>query len=79
MKTKKDIELMIEPAAESDYDSAWKDVIEKLFEQFLEFFFPHIHQDIDFAKGGRRPPRAGPDIIGQLYQESFRRGHSQAG
>lgn len=34
-----------------DYDSAWKDVIEELFEPFLAFFFPHIHQDIDFSKG----------------------------
>jgi hypothetical protein len=25
------------------YDSAWKEVIEKLFEQFLEFFFPELH------------------------------------
>ena len=33
-----------------DYDSAWKDIIEEHFEPFLEFFFPHIHKDIDFAK-----------------------------
>ncbi|MCP4153430.1 MAG: hypothetical protein GY757_37225 [bacterium] len=34
----------------NDYDSAWKEVIEKLFSQFLAFFFPDIHRDIDFAK-----------------------------
>ena len=33
-----------------DYDSAWKDVIEKHFESFLEFLFPNIHKDIDFSK-----------------------------
>ena len=33
-----------------DYDSAWKDIIEEHFEPFLEFFFPHIHKDIDFSK-----------------------------
>jgi hypothetical protein len=33
-----------------DYDSAWKDIIEDLFSQFLEFFFPEIHKDIDFSK-----------------------------
>jgi hypothetical protein len=33
-----------------DYDSAWKEVIEKHFELFLKFFFPDIHQDIDFSK-----------------------------
>ena len=34
-----------------EYDSAWKDVIEYLFEAFLEFFFPQIYRDIDFSKG----------------------------
>jgi hypothetical protein len=33
-----------------DYDSAWKDVIEEHFEPFLEFFYPHIHKDIDFSR-----------------------------
>jgi hypothetical protein len=36
---------------QSDYDSAWKDVVEELFEPFLEFFFPDIYADIDFSKG----------------------------
>lgn len=35
----------------SQYDSAWKDVIEKLLEPFLEFFFPDVYKDIDFSKG----------------------------
>ncbi len=34
----------------TDFDSAWKDVIEGLFEPFSEFFFPEIHRDIDFSK-----------------------------
>ena len=33
-----------------DYDSAWKEVIEKNFKLFLEFFFPDIHKDIDFSR-----------------------------
>ena len=32
-------------------DSAWKDIIEELFEDFLAFFFPRIHGGIDFKKG----------------------------
>ena len=32
-------------------DSAWKDIIEELFEDFLVFFFPRIQDDIDLAKG----------------------------
>jgi hypothetical protein len=34
-----------------EHDSAWKEVLENLFEDFLLFFFPHIHQEIDFSKG----------------------------
>ena len=33
-----------------DYDSAWKDVVEELFKDFLELLFPDIHQDIDFSR-----------------------------
>jgi hypothetical protein len=36
---------------ESDYDSAWKEVIEKYFKEFLAFFFPDAYSDIDFSKG----------------------------
>jgi len=32
-------------------DEAWKEVIEKLFPDFLAFFFPQIHRDINFSKG----------------------------
>ena len=32
------------------YDSAWKNIIRKLFKDFLEFFFPEIYQAIDFTK-----------------------------
>jgi hypothetical protein len=35
----------------TDYDSAWKEVIERLFEPFTEFFFPEVHKDIDFSQG----------------------------
>ncbi len=34
-----------------EHDSAWKEVLEKLFERFLSFFFPKIHRDIDFSRG----------------------------
>jgi hypothetical protein len=26
-----------------DYDGPWKEAVEDLFEDFLLFFFPHIH------------------------------------
>ncbi len=34
-------------------DSFWKEVLEKFFAEFLHFFFPQIHHDIDFNKGYR--------------------------
>ncbi len=32
-------------------DSAWKDVLDALFPEFMQFFFPDIHRDIDWQKG----------------------------
>ena len=32
------------------YDSPWKEAIGLYFEQFLEFFFPELHQLIDWSK-----------------------------
>jgi len=34
-----------------DYDSPWKEVLERYFEDFMAFFFPEAHADIDWAKG----------------------------
>ena len=34
-----------------DYDSPWKEVLELYFQQFLAFFFPQIHSEIDWSKG----------------------------
>lgn len=34
-----------------EQDHPWKELVEKLFEDFLAFFFPDIHKDIDFSKG----------------------------
>jgi len=32
-------------------DSSWRKILDKLLPEFLEFYFPEIHQAIDFAKG----------------------------
>jgi len=34
-----------------DTDSFWKEVLEVLFREFIQFFFPKIYRDIDFGKG----------------------------
>jgi hypothetical protein len=35
----------------SEFDGPWKEVIEDYFQDFLAFFFPDIHADIDWSKG----------------------------
>lgn len=36
--------------ARTKYDSPWKDILEIYFEDFLKFFFPQIHAEIDWTK-----------------------------
>ena len=38
-------------AAMANEDSVWKEMLEGYFEEFLGFFFPHIHRDIDWSQG----------------------------
>ncbi len=33
------------------YDSPWKEILEVYFQDFMQFFFPQIHQDIDWSQG----------------------------
>ena len=33
-----------------DYDSPWKDTIERYFPEFLKFFFPLAHGEVDWSK-----------------------------
>jgi len=35
----------------TDYDSPWKDALDRWFPAFLAFFFPEIHADIDWSRG----------------------------
>ena len=34
----------------SDFDNSWKEILEYLFESFIEFFFPRIYPKIDWKK-----------------------------
>jgi len=36
---------------QDDYDSPWKEILEKYFPEFIEFFFPKAYKDIDWSKG----------------------------
>jgi hypothetical protein len=33
------------------FDSPWKDILEAYFEDFVQFFFPQIHAEIDWSRG----------------------------
>ncbi len=33
------------------YDSPWKDILDRYFPQFMAFFFPDIYRDIDWSRG----------------------------
>ncbi len=35
----------------TDYDSPWKEVLERYFAAFAMFFFPAVHAGIDWARG----------------------------
>jgi hypothetical protein len=34
-----------------EYDSPWKEILEAYFQDFMQFFFPQIHDDIDWSRG----------------------------
>jgi hypothetical protein len=34
-----------------EFDSPWKDVLESYFPDFIQFFFPHIYDEIDWSRG----------------------------
>ena len=35
----------------ANYDASWKEALERYFEQFLAFFFPQIHAEVDWQRG----------------------------
>jgi hypothetical protein len=36
---------------QTEYDTPWKDALERYFEEFIAFFFPQAHGDIDWTQG----------------------------
>ena len=42
---------MAEPKQRAEYDSPWKEAISLYFQPFMEFFFPHVHEGIDWERG----------------------------
>jgi hypothetical protein len=42
---------MTDPTRREDYDSPWKTLLEHYFQAFLEWFFPTVAADVDWARG----------------------------
>jgi hypothetical protein len=38
-------------APNDQFDSPWKDILEAYFPDFMQFFFPHIYDEIDWSRG----------------------------
>jgi hypothetical protein len=38
-------------APATDFDSPWKEALDRYFEPCIAFFFPHIHAEIDWSRG----------------------------
>ena len=56
-----------------DYDSPWKDTLERFFFDFVGFFFPDVHAGIDWdtdicLRGGKK---------NEIYQECRRDGYGK--
>jgi hypothetical protein len=41
----------VRTGAAADFDSPWKEVLDRYFQLFLAFFFPEAHADIDWSRG----------------------------
>ena len=39
-----------DPTRNADYDSPWKEILERYFQEFLEFFFPVAYAGLDWSK-----------------------------
>jgi hypothetical protein len=38
-------------AESDDFDSPWKEALERFFAEFIDLFFPHAHREIDWSRG----------------------------
>ena len=79
---------MIDDTNRDDYDSPWKEALERYFPDFLALLFPRIHAAIDWSKGYAfldkelqqvvRDAEHGRRHADKLAQVLHPRGHSKA-
>jgi predicted transposase YdaD len=51
----------------TEQDSSWKEILDQYFPEFMEFFFPQIHRDIDWS----RPPEFLDKELEQLFNDGL--------
>lgn len=42
---------MVNKTPQTEYDSPWKQMLQLYFEDFMQFFFPQVHEQIDWSRG----------------------------
>ncbi|MBC1281252.1 hypothetical protein GNF10_36380, partial [Nostoc sp. UCD121] len=42
---------MTNKTPQTEYDSPWKQMLQLYFEDFMQFFFPQAHAQIDWSRG----------------------------
>ncbi|MGO9923268.1 MAG: cytosolic protein [Isosphaeraceae bacterium] len=52
----------------TDYDSPWKEALDRYFEQCMAFFFPEAHADIDWGRGYKMLDKELQPIVRQSKQ-----------
>jgi hypothetical protein len=52
----------------TDYDSPWKEALDRYFEACLDLFFPQAHADIDWGRGCEMLDKELQKIIRQAKQ-----------
>src|SRR5262249_13707694 len=53
---------------DADYDSPWKEILDRYFERFLAFLFPQAHADIDWRHGYEMLDKELQKIVRQARQ-----------
>ncbi|MGH9843683.1 MAG: hypothetical protein ACREEM_33525 [Blastocatellia bacterium] len=51
MGKKKTVTTGAQPVPSDDQDSAWKEMLDEYLPAFLRFFFPAVHEEIDWTRG----------------------------
>lgn len=67
-----------------DYDSPWKELLEQYFPEFMAFFFPDAHTDIDWAQGYENLDKELQQIVrdaelGRRFADKLVRVHRRSG